>query len=58
MKWCMPVTRIGKGSWVVEHLIHQQLPFPIRVTGMHHFIRLRQQALNHFQLLSDRGTRL
>ncbi|MNH08507.1 hypothetical protein D3C73_894300 [compost metagenome] len=39
---------------IVQHLIHQQLAFPVRVTGMHHFIGLVQQLFDGIKLFADR----
>ncbi|CCJ97842.1 hypothetical protein BN130_327 [Cronobacter malonaticus 507] len=43
---------------VVEHFIHQQLPFAIRVACVNNLLRLAQQLFNHVKLLCDRRFRL
>ena len=40
---------------VVQHLIHQQLPFAIRVTGVNHFIGFEQQLLIALSCLLTEG---
>ncbi|CCK14062.1 hypothetical protein BN136_72 [Cronobacter universalis NCTC 9529] len=43
---------------VVEHFVHQQLPFAIRVACVNNLLRLAQQLFNHIELLCDRRFRL
>ena len=43
---------------VIQHFIHQQLPFTIGVTGVNNFAGLMQKALNDVKLFGHRGARL
>ncbi len=43
---------------IVQHLIHQQLSFPVRVTRVHDFIGFMQEALDHVELFGHRRSGL
>ena len=43
---------------VIQHFIHQQLPFTIGVTGVNNFAGFMQKALNDVELFGHRGARL
>ncbi|MNV32296.1 hypothetical protein D3C71_1236300 [compost metagenome] len=43
---------------VVEHLVHQKLPFPVRVTRVNHFFGIVKKTFDDVELFGDGGTRL
>ena len=43
---------------IVQHLIHQQLSFPVRVTRVHDFFGFMQEALDHVELFGHRRSGL
>ena len=48
--------RLGLGiAEEVDHLVHQQLPFPVRVTGIDHAVGLLDEPLDHGKLALGLG---
>ena len=48
--------RLGLGiAEEVDHLVHQQLPFPVRVTGIDHAVGLLDEPLDHGKLAPGLG---
>ncbi len=39
----------------MDHLVHQQLPFPVRVTGIDHAVGLLDEPLDHGKLALGLG---